>query len=171
MGALYMPSHYTAVFDLVKEFDSDNKLIFHEKEQNFFLSGVDIAKPESDINSKHPLIDYQLEKAVPKWASSLPKGAARSAAAKANIAANILRYNLLHKNIFGTYEYGVPPVPRSWDEIDMTAYEFLQKHNLLALEGIVLIIMSFSGYGESHDIHAFYLLWWMHPTWTTVYFC
>jgi hypothetical protein len=81
----------------------------------------------------------------------------------ATILKAITKYTSLHHTIFGTYDYGMPPEPSDFSRIDMTAYEFLRAHKLLALLGILRYSQQVQGYGKLETIPAFYMLWWTHP--------
>ena len=77
--------------------------------------------------------------------------------------AALVKYGRLHESIFGKYPYGLPPKPKDWNRINMTAMEFLKQNGLEILEPVFLYSQQVQGYGILDKIPAFYLLWWHHP--------
>ena len=81
------------------------------------------------------------------------------------VADAILRYSILHKEIFGSYAYGLPPRPdaKNMKKIDMTFMHYVTVHRLEALIPIFLLGTSAQGYGLLETMPAFYGLWWNSP--------
>jgi hypothetical protein len=76
------------------------------------------------------------------------------------IGAQMLKYISIHRQIFGRYAYGLPPRPRDFAQIDMTAMAFLEKHGLTSLIGLLRYLQQAQGYGVLETVPAFYMLWW-----------
>jgi hypothetical protein len=75
------------------------------------------------------------------------------------------RYNKVHKEIFGEYDYGLPP-PLSdaqMSRINMSFKEFLDRNNLSALAPVFALGMTHQGYGQLETTPALYGLWWNTP--------
>lgn len=73
-------------------------------------------------------------------------------------------YMALHFKIFGgSHPYGLPPRPKRFADVDMTALEFLRRHRLTSLVGLLRYMQQAQGYGVLETVPAFYMLWWIHP--------
>ena len=106
--------------------------------------------------------DWVLEETEERTTSSCCRCLPNSAQSVPIFAA-MLKYNKIHESIFGKYPYGLPPKPKDWSKIDMTAMDFLKKNGLEILEPVFLYSQQVQGYGILDRIPAFYLLWWHHP--------
>ena len=164
LGACFLIQNYLRVFKpLLAKYNPTNKLVRADVATMpyfYYVMGEDAGVDDSNPHHGMDAFDYVLKVArqrcglspsSPKWLASV------------HISVACLRLINLHRQIFGWYRYGVPPQPRDWRAIDMTAMEFLSKHKLLALEGLFRWTHQVQGFGSLETCHAFYFLWWHHP--------
>ncbi|KAF0707918.1 hypothetical protein AaE_013416 [Aphanomyces astaci] len=165
MGTVFALDSYTPVFDLVQEYDPKNtKFVFAFEQPGYMATMGDVIgvrDSDASVSMDFPtFLLHSIEENAPP--------AVQSNATKSNLQSVFLdqamRYIRLHRSIFGSYAYGLPPQPKDWSAIDMTAMDFLKKHNLTALIGMFKFSQQQQGYGVLETIPAFYFLWWSHPT-------
>ncbi|ETV95841.1 hypothetical protein H310_10885 [Aphanomyces invadans] len=121
-------------------------------------AGADDADPSTVQDFPHYLLRSIQENAP----ASFPRGAS-TAQLQALFQEQAARYITLHRQILGSYEYGLPPQPKDWRLLDMTAMDFIKANNLTALTGMFRFSQQQQGYGVLENIPAFYFLWWSHP--------
>ncbi|KAF0688523.1 Aste57867_19865 [Aphanomyces stellatus] len=164
MGTVFALDTYTPVFDLVNEYDPTNLKFNFAFERPGYMAcmgesaGANDNDPVTNLDFPHYLVRTLQENAPYSFPSN-----ATHAQLKALLLDQTTRYVALHKSIFGTYAYGMPPQPKDWTSIDMTAMAFLKANNLTALTGMFRFSQQQQGYGVLETIPAFYFLWWSHP--------
>ena len=77
----------------------------------------------------------------------------------------ILRYNALHRSLFGNYTGELMPRPnrKVMHQIRGTFMEFLKRNNLDSLQPLFLASHTMQGYGHLDEISALYGLLWNTP--------
>ncbi|KAF0714339.1 Aste57867_3916 [Aphanomyces stellatus] len=164
MGTIFALETYTPIFDLASEYDPTNLKIPSALQSpdymNFLGEGVGASDndPSTHLDYPHYALRTLLMTASPEI-----KVNATAAQLQALVMDQARRYFALHRSIFGAYAYGMPPPPKDWRLIDMTAIKFLQANNLTALAGMLRFSQQTQGYGILETIPAFYFLWWSHP--------
>ncbi|CAK5053768.1 unnamed protein product [Aphanomyces euteiches] len=151
LGTCYAHTLYQPIFDLLKRYDPNNVPLPYlptNKGQTWILRD---GLPKTDYYS------YSVQVAMVNTQAAAPEAAATS------LTDAISRYIQIHESIFGTYSYGLPPKPKDWSLIRMTAWDFLVKNNLTALAGPLSYTLGQQGYGFFQETAAFYMLWWVHP--------
>ncbi|KAF0714332.1 Aste57867_3909 [Aphanomyces stellatus] len=164
MGTILALETYTPIFDLANEYDPTNTkvptLLSSPGYMNFMgeSTGAQDTNPSMHLDFPHYLMRNIL-------LSAPPSVQANPNATQLNnlFMEQAGRYLALHRSIFGSYPYGMPPPPKDWRLIDMTAIEFLRANNLTALIGLFRFTQQTQGYGVLETIPAFYFLWWSHP--------
>ncbi|ETV99841.1 hypothetical protein H310_07881 [Aphanomyces invadans] len=164
MGTCYANGIYGPIFDLINQYDPTNeKFVWPVNEPGYVkIMGESIGATDTDPLSNLDYPHYNIR----SIALNAPPELQRSANVtqlQDLVRLQIGRYIGLHNAIFGKYPYGLPPPPKDWSVIDMTAMEFLRRNNLMALEGTLRFSLQQQGYGVLETIPAFYMLWWMHP--------
>lgn len=83
----------------------------------------------------------------------------------AKLLSAMIRYSLIHRQLFGKYsgELMRKPAPSTMDTLRCTFYEFLVKHNLTVLKPIFIASHTVQGYGHLDEISALYGLMWNTP--------
>ncbi|RQM11035.1 hypothetical protein B5M09_011688 [Aphanomyces astaci] len=148
MGTVFALDTYTPIFDLGREYDPTNtRFSFALESPNYMYTmgesaGAADADPDTVLDFPHYLL------------RSIKENAPASA---------IRLVHALHRRIFGSYAYGLPPHPKDWSAIDMMAMAFIKANNLTALTGMFRFSQQQQGYGVLETIPAFYFLWWSHP--------
>ena len=82
------------------------------------------------------------------------------------VAEALSRYEALHRHIFGAYEGRFPPEPETADRLALlnaTGLEFLQRHELTALEPLMYQFFVLQGMGLLKTMPAYYVLKWASP--------
>ncbi|KAF0688526.1 Aste57867_19868 [Aphanomyces stellatus] len=164
MGTVFALDSYTPVYDLIQTYDPTNTRF----EFAFSVPGYMACMGESaGGNDKDPAahVDFPnfLLRSIESAATTDGLDASSQEQLQALFVDQAKRYIALHRRIFGTYPYGMPPPPSDWSLIDMTAMEFIQRNNLTALTGMFRFSQQQQGYGVLETIPAFYFLWWSHP--------
>jgi len=79
------------------------------------------------------------------------------------------RYTIIHRRLFGKYEYDLMPKPskKALSELNQTMMAFLAKHDLLALYPILIPFHTMQGYGHMDRISALYGMMWDTPLFLT----
>ncbi|RHY21966.1 hypothetical protein DYB28_008578 [Aphanomyces astaci] len=164
MGTVFALDTYTPIFDLAREYDPTNtRFSFAFESPNYMYTmgesaGAADADPDTVLDFPHYLLRSIKENAP----ASFPKDAT-TAQLQALFEEQSAWYIALHRRIFGSYAYGLPPQPKDWSAIDMTAMAFIKANNLTALTGMFRFSQQQQGYGVLETIPAFYFLWWSHP--------
>ena len=162
MGAVYTSPMYFHIFNpLIRRYNPTNEYLDGDpksRPESYFSMGEDVGRPDSDVTHGLSMDKYALYKAAIN--TGLQEG---SPLAQTRFLRGALRYIRIHRRIFGIYSPGMPPKPFNWATIDMTAYEFLQKYNLLVLEGLFRAFYEINGWGILEEVPAFYALWYLHP--------
>ncbi|KAF0714330.1 hypothetical protein As57867_003896, partial [Aphanomyces stellatus] len=164
MGTIFALETYTPIFDLATEYDPTNTKIPAALESPGYMNfmgesaGANDSDPSTHLDFPHYLLRNLLLNAPAAW-----KANATVAQLHSLVMEQAGRYFALHQSIFGSYPYGMPPPPKDWRLIDMSAVEFLQSNNLTALTGMLRFTQEIQGYGVLETIPAFYFLWWSHP--------
>lgn len=164
LGTCYMSPGYTLIRNLLDEYDKDNlESTFANEKKGRMVFGLRLSDEEKQKYTKGmEYFDWVLEETEERTTSSYCRCLPNSAQSVPIFAA-MLKYNKIHESIFGKYPYGLPPKPKDWSKIDMTAMDFLKKNGLEILEPVFLYSQQVQGYGILDRIPAFYLLWWHHP--------
>ena len=81
------------------------------------------------------------------------------------LAAAIVKYAALHREIFGEYEYSLLPQPSeaNLQRIAKPFLQFLVDEGLREIEAVVLIMQTAQGYGFLETVPAYYALSWLTP--------
>ncbi|KAF0688530.1 Aste57867_19872 [Aphanomyces stellatus] len=163
MGTVFALDTYTPIFDLVNQYDPSNaRFEFAFEQQNYMACmGESVGARDADSVTTMDFPQYLLRSVQVN--AALPPNATDDQL-RALMRQQTTQYIALHRRLFGIYPYGMPPQPKEWSEIDMTALEFLTRHNLTALVGMFRFFQQQQGYGILETIPAFYFLWWSHPT-------
>jgi len=161
MGTCYMTPMYTLLREVLKYYDPDNVELEFSGDREVFGTVVpdEEKRKYTEGMSYDDWVNAQAERITcpssfwccPDSCSAIP----------VNLA--FAKYLALHFEIFGSYTYGLPPKPKDWSKINMTAAEFLKQNGLEVLEPIFIYSQQVQGYGLLESIPAFYLLWWNHP--------
>jgi len=82
------------------------------------------------------------------------------------------KYNRLHNQIFGTYDYSLPPrvSKENMAKIDMSFGQFLEEHGLTAMNPILAYGNTAQGYGTIENVPAFWAMCWLTPELLDGYF-
>ena len=162
MGAVYTsPIYFHILNPLIRKYNPTNKYLDGDpksRPESYFSMGEDVGRPDNDVTHGLSMDKYALYKAAIN--TGLQEG---SPLAQTRFLRGALRYIRIHRRIFGIYPPGMPPKPLNWAKIDMTAYAFLQKYNLLVLEGLFRAFYEINGWGILEEVPAFYALWYLHP--------
>ncbi|ETV99794.1 hypothetical protein H310_07840 [Aphanomyces invadans] len=164
MGTCFANGIYGPIFDLINQYDPTNeKFVWAVNTPGYSkIMGSSVGAADSDpvknLDYPHFLLRTIALNAPPEF----PKNAT-VAELQGLFQLQLGRYIALHNAIFGKYPYGLPPPPKDWSLVDMTAMEFLRRNNLMALEGTLRFAQQQQGYGVLETIPVFYMLWWMHP--------
>ncbi|KAF0718094.1 Aste57867_1900 [Aphanomyces stellatus] len=165
MGTVFALETYTPIFDLIKTYDPTNtRFAFSFEKPNYmYVMGESVGASDdaSDVALDFP--NYILQSIQRNAPATTAQSPPTDAQLQAIFVDQAKRYMALHRKLLGTYAYGLPPQPKDWRSIDMTAMEFLRANNLTALEGLFRFTQQQQGYGVLERIPAFYLLWWSHP--------
>ncbi|CAK9009408.1 unnamed protein product [Durusdinium trenchii] len=164
LGTCYMSPSYELIRKLLKEYDPTNEeSTFANENKGRMVFGMNLSDEDKRKYTKGmEYFDWVLEEVEMKTTSKCCRCLPNSAQSVPIFAA-LIKYNKLHDSIFGKFPYGMPPKPKDWSKIDMTAMEFLKKNGLEILEPVFLYTQQVQGYGLLDKIPAFYLLWWHHP--------
>ncbi|RHZ14924.1 hypothetical protein DYB26_006268 [Aphanomyces astaci] len=164
LGTCFLNGIYGPIFDLLNEYDPTNeKFVWALNAPNYVkVLGESIGVADSDPVSNLDYPRYLIRSIALNAPPELQRNA-NVTELQDLVRFQIGRYIALHYAIFGKYSYGLPPPPKDWSLIDMTAMEFLKRNNLTALEGTLRFSQQQQGYGVLETIPAFYMLWWMHP--------
>jgi len=164
LGTCYMSPGYTLIRKLLEEYDKDNlESNFANEDKGRMVFGIRISDEDKQKYTKGmEYFDWVLEESEKTTTSGCCRCLPNSAQ-NIPIFAALVKYNRLHESIFGKYPYGLPPKPKDWSRINMTAMEFLKQNGLEILEPVFLYSQQVQGYGILDKIPAFYLLWWHHP--------
>ncbi len=83
-----------------------------------------------------------------------------------------VHYNRLHEDIFGLYDYSMPPrlAPEVLARLDMSFGQFLQSHGLASLMPILAYGQTAQGYGSIENVPAFWAMCWITPQLLDGYF-
>ena len=83
-----------------------------------------------------------------------------------------IRYNQLHKEIFGEYNFTMPPrlSPESLARIDMSFGQFLEQHSMGSLTPLLAYGQTAQGYGSIEKVPAFWAMCWITPDLLDGYF-
>ena len=162
MGAIFFAPYFQSVYrKLRRKYDPQNRMLNADpflKKDAYIVFGADIG--QSDVDAEHGM-DFKrffLRKAA--LDSNLPP---TSPLVYGKLAAALAKYIRVHESIFGKYPQGVPPPPRDWSKIDMSAREFLAANGLMAMEVVILFAYQLNGFGTLEGSSAFYMLYYMHP--------
>lgn len=164
MGTCYLNAQYKLVRSLLEEYDPENtEEEFANEKNGRMVFGVVIA--DEDKRKYTEGLDYsdwvneETEKvSCPSCCWCLP-----DSLQGIPIFVAFAKYLKIHVEIFGRYSYGMPPKPKDWSRINMTAQEFLKQNDLEILTPIFIYSQQVQGYGMLDQVPAFYLLWWNHP--------
>ncbi|RHY36086.1 hypothetical protein DYB34_013337, partial [Aphanomyces astaci] len=164
LGTCFLNGVYGPIFDLLNEYDPTNeKFVWALNAPGYVkLLGESIGATDADPVSNLDYPHYYIRSIAMNAPPELQRNASVTQLQDL-VRFQIGRYIGLHYAIFGKYSYGVPPPPKDWSLIDMTALEYLKKNNLTALEAALRFSQQQQGYGVLETIPAFYMLWWMHP--------
>ncbi|KAI8811887.1 hypothetical protein BJ742DRAFT_850896 [Cladochytrium replicatum] len=159
MGTCYLDGVYHPIRTLLKKYDPENIELpaGMGNDRRIFHGGP----AGSDDATGLSFFDWITKRAAAEDPSCLPFLPPVFRLPEIGIAA--LRYIFLHKEILGSYAPGMPPAPKDWNLVDMTALEFLKKHNLMMLEGMFRYVVQAQGYGMLETMQTFYMLWWITP--------
>lgn len=82
------------------------------------------------------------------------------------------KYNRLHREIFGVYDFSMPPrlSKENMAKIDMSFGQFLATHGLTALNPILAYGNTAQGYGTIANVPAFWAMCWITPELMDGYF-
>jgi len=82
------------------------------------------------------------------------------------------KYNRLHNEIFGTYDFSMPPrvTKENMAMIDMSFGQFLEEHGLSAMNPILAYGNTAQGYGTIENVPAFWAMCWLTPELLDGYF-
>jgi len=82
------------------------------------------------------------------------------------------KYNRLHNEIFGAYDFSLPPrlSKESMAKIDMSFGQFLEEHGLTAMNPILAYGNTAQGYGTIENVPAFWAMCWITPQLLDGYF-
>jgi len=82
------------------------------------------------------------------------------------------KYNRLHNEIFGAYDFSLPPrlSSESLAKIDMSFGQFLEEHGLTAMNPILAYGNTAQGYGTIENVPAFWAMCWITPELLDGYF-
>ncbi|KAI9352485.1 hypothetical protein DFJ73DRAFT_926363 [Zopfochytrium polystomum] len=155
LGTCYAHALYTPIFDLLARFNPTNVKVpqpFNNMVGYATVLGADMGASDADPYSH---IDFTTWTLGQNENNSLLIKSADLVGGLGALGANFKKYIAVHKSIFGNYSYGLPPVPSNWSRVDMTAMEFLQANGLTGLIRPLRFLQQ--------TLHAFYLLWWIHP--------
>ncbi|CAE8621922.1 unnamed protein product [Polarella glacialis] len=162
MGTCYLSNRYGPIRELLAEYDPDNAEV--ELTNEMVFGGLQRDGDDKDYTNGVSLQDVYLEKA--EEASAIPSACwpicPDFLSLPAFVSASV-KYIGLHKKLLGSYDYGMPPRPSDFAAVDMTAMEFLTKHKLLAMVGLLRYSLQLQGYGVLETVPALYMLWWVHP--------
>ncbi|CAE8668239.1 unnamed protein product [Polarella glacialis] len=162
MGTCYLSNRYGPIRDLLAEYDPGNAEVDVTNEMIF--GGLQRDGDDKDYTNGVSLVDIMLEKA--EEASAIPSACwpiCPDFLSTPAFVSAFVNYIRLHKKLLGSYDYGMPPRPRDFAAVDMTAMEFLNKHKLLAMVGLLRYSLQLQGYGVLETVPALYMLWWVHP--------
>ncbi|RHY18549.1 hypothetical protein DYB32_010365 [Aphanomyces invadans] len=164
MGTVFSLDTYQPIFDLAQEYDPTNtKFPFAFEQPNYmYTMGQSAGADDADPSTVQDFPHYLLRSIQENAPASFPRGAS-TAQLQALFQEQAARYITLHRQILGSYEYGLPPQPKDWRLLDMTAMDFIKANNLTALTGMFRFSQQQQGYGVLENIPAFYFLWWSHP--------
>eukprot|EP00434_Breviolum_minutum_P000958 symbB.v1.2.000843.t1/scaffold37.1/size397765/15 len=161
MGTCYLTPMYTLFRKVMNYYDPENGEIEFSGDREVF--GVVVPDEEkrkyTEGMSYGDWVNAVAERiCCPSWLWCCP-----DSCCCITVNAAFLKYLKLHNDIFGYYSYGMPPKPKDWSKINMTASEFLKQNGIEVLEPIFIYSQQVQGYGLLDSIPAFYLLWWNHP--------
>ena len=162
MGAIFFAPYFQSVYrKLRRKYDPQNKMLNADpflKKDAYIIFGSDIGSPDLDSEHGMDFKQYFLRKAAVD--AGLPP---TSPLVYGKLAAALAKYTRLHASVFGRYPQGVPPPPRDWSKIDMSARQFLVANGLKVLEVVFLSTYQINGFGTLDGTSAFYMLYYMHP--------
>ncbi len=169
LGTCYMSPAYDPLIEDLKRFLVDNDQIDFTKDNTSFRGIVTTGQLPDDFEAPTvmPYADYVVLKAEAmeghsnNWFDRL--------AAKADLAADLARYGLIHAEYVG-WNMPMPSTPpAALKEAfgTQTFVEFLEDHDMLGLVGMLQYGYEVQGYGPLHLIPAYYGLLWVTPavTW------
>ncbi|CAE8698968.1 unnamed protein product [Polarella glacialis] len=162
MGTCYLSNRYGPIRDLLAEYDSGNAEV--DVAPGMVFGGLQRDGDDKDYTNGVSFKDVVLEKA--EEASAIPSACwpiCPDFLSTPAFVSAFVKYIRLHKKLLGSYDYGMPPRPRDFAAVDMTAMEFLNKHKLLAMVGLLRYSVQLQGYGVLETVPALYMLWWVHP--------
>ena len=162
MGAIFFAPYFQSVYrKLLRKYDPQNKMLNidpSQKKDSSIIFGSDVGSPDLDSEHGMDFKQYFLRKAAVD--AGLPP---TSPLVYSKFAAALAKYIRVHASIFGKYPQGVPPPPRDWSKIDMSAKEFLEANGLQAMEVVILFAYQLNGFGTLDGTSAYYMLYYMHP--------
>jgi len=82
------------------------------------------------------------------------------------------KYNRLHNEIFGVYDFSMPPQlsQEKMARLDMSFGQFLEEHGLTAMNPILAYGNTAQGYGTIENVPAFWAMCWITPELLDGYF-
>lgn len=143
------PGYENNVIDIINRYAPPNSLV-PRKFGSVWLDGADTAIPygqyaANEIKKHFGITD---DKLVGQKLTEL-----------------IFRYSKLHEQLFGSYNFELMPRPTTnvLKQLDCSYMEFLKKHDLDALQPLLLLTSTLQGYGYLDEMGAFYGLMWNTP--------
>jgi len=168
MGTCFMHQGYKRTMDLIEKFNVGPYLKTggdHYDKCNVYspkLAQLKIEDPAEPYKINEWMFSESEIRATPNYLWSVLPDAGQSL----TLVESIAKYSSVHKNIFGEYEYSIPPRPKDEATLklfNMTFGEFIVGHKLEALIPIFTLSNAAQGYGYLQNVPAFYGLWWNTP--------
>jgi hypothetical protein len=161
MGTCYLHNEYDSIRALISEYTMDQEEVVAEGRAIF--SNRVTGKPHVALDLTEWLFGYVAwdVKRSGHWLRYLPEKARL-----VKMVADVNKYIGLHDELFGSIlNKAMPPrlSRQKMAQIDMTFGEFLHKHGMTTLLGLLELSQSAQGYGYMETVPAFYGLWWTTP--------
>eukprot|EP01125_Pyxidicula_operculata_P006355 TRINITY_DN2206_c0_g1_i1.p1 TRINITY_DN2206_c0_g1~~TRINITY_DN2206_c0_g1_i1.p1 ORF type:complete len:424 (+),score=75.21 TRINITY_DN2206_c0_g1_i1:829-2100(+) len=163
MGTCFMHPLYLELDKLLKKYDAGTEFAPGDQntgDRDIFVDEAHLSPNHKPLSREAYIFGYAEKTGLPHNFWGVP-----DLLVKGIVFNHIKRYTKIHRELFGKYDYTLPPkpTPKLMQKMNMTLGQFLKQYDCEALIPLFKIGQCAQGYGLLETLPAIYGLWWFTP--------